>query len=286
VTIGSSPATGVTWISSTSITAVTPSGTDGVTWVNITNGNGGTVNTWGAYTYLTPPTFTSITPNVGNTGGGQSVTIHGSDFVSGSSLAVTIGGSPATGVTWVSSTSITAVTPSGTAGSATWVNITNGDGGMVNTAGVYTYQATYLAISPNVVSIPLELQPGQTANISSLALTISANVPFQVTVADNTGRSSNLGYMANYTNGAYDMSPLNTVLGSPLTLAGTTNASTVAHTVIPPITTESLLYSGSAAVTNQLLYPNTFTQPVVINDRVMPTGSIYRIDLRFTISAT
>jgi hypothetical protein len=92
--------------------------------------------------------------------------------------------------------------------------------------------------------------------------------------------------MANYTNGAYDMSPLNTVLGSPLTLAGTTNASTVAHTVIPPITTESLLYSGSAAVTNQLLYPNTFTQPVVINDRVMPTGSIYRIDLRFTISAT
>ena len=96
VSIGGSPATGVTYSSSTSITAVTPSGTAGSKWVNITNGNGGTVNTTGAYTYVTPPTFTSITPSVGNTGGGQSVSIVGTGFVSGSSLAVTIGGSPAT----------------------------------------------------------------------------------------------------------------------------------------------------------------------------------------------
>jgi len=69
-------------------------------------------------------------------------------------------------------------------------------------------------------------------------------------------------------------------------MAGTTNGTTVAQTITLPITSGSLLYSGSAAVTNQLLYPNTFTQPVLSNDLVMPTGSIYRIDLTFTISAT
>jgi hypothetical protein len=366
VTIGGSPATSVVYGSSTSITAVMPAGTAGATWVNITNGNGGFVNTSGAYTYVTPPmitlispssgpttagtlvnitgtnlvgatsvsfgpnlatinadtattinmtapsgsaglvtvtvttpngtdmisytyvtplTFTSITPNSGTTAGGTAVTIVGTGFVTGSSLAVTIGGSPATSVVYGSSTSITAVTPAGTAG-ATWVNITNGNGGFVNMSGAYTYQAPYLAISPNEISIPLTLQPGQTTNISSLGITVSANEPFTVTVADNTRRSSNLGYMGNYTNGAYDIYPLNTVLGSPLAMAGTTNGTTVAQTITLPITSGSLLYSGSAAVTNQLLYPNTFTQPVLSNDLVMPTGSIYRIDLTFTISAT
>ena len=109
------------------------------------------MNTTGAYTYVTPPTFTSITPSVGNTGGGQSVSIVGTGFVSGTSLAVTIGGSSATGVTYSSSTSITAVTPSGTAGS-TWVNITNGNGGTVNTTGAYTYVTppTFTSITPSV----------------------------------------------------------------------------------------------------------------------------------------
>ena len=86
--------------------------------------------------------------------GGQLVTITGSGLF-GTSLAVTIGGSPATGVTWGSSTSITAVTPSGTAGSATWVNITNSNGGMVNTSAAYTYvtMPMFASIMPSTFSI-------------------------------------------------------------------------------------------------------------------------------------
>ena len=180
------------------------------------------------------------------------------------------------------------VTVSYTAGS-----VTSAAGGILATFSnqpVTNNVVPYLAISPNEVTIPLTLQPGQTTNISSLGITVSANEKFQVTVADNTGRGSNLGYMGNYTgnypSGAYDTFPLNTVLGSPLAMAGTTNGTTVAYTITPPITSGSLLYSGSAAVTNQFLYPNTFTQPVSARDLVMPTGSIYRIDLQFTISAT
>ena len=42
-----------------------------------------------------------------------------------------------------------------------------------------------------------------------------------------------------------------------------------------------MLYSGSAAVTNQLLAPNTFSQPVANADPVLPTGSTYRINLLY-----
>ena len=60
--------------------------------------------------------FTSITPASGPTAGGTAVTIVGTDFVSGDSLAVTIGGTAATGVTVVSTTTITAITPASSAG--------------------------------------------------------------------------------------------------------------------------------------------------------------------------
>ena len=98
-----------------------------------------------------PPTFTSITPSTGTRLGGTPVTIVGTNFVSGGSLAVTIGGAAATNVSVTDSTHITAITPAGTAGAATWVNITSGDGQSVNTPGRYTYvePPTITGISPS-----------------------------------------------------------------------------------------------------------------------------------------
>ena len=112
MTIGGSPATSVTFGSSTSLTAVTPSGTVGSTWVNITNGNGGTVNTTRSVYVCDPADVHQHHSQCRHTGGGQLVTITGTGFGSGTSLAVTIGGNPATSVTFGSSTSLTAVTPS------------------------------------------------------------------------------------------------------------------------------------------------------------------------------
>jgi hypothetical protein len=85
-----------------------------------------------------PPTFTSITPNSGPIVGGTPVTIVGSNFVSGGSFGVTIGGAAATSVVWVDTSHITAVTPAGTAGVQTVV-ITNNDGQFVTGVGAYTY---------------------------------------------------------------------------------------------------------------------------------------------------
>ncbi|OYW70497.1 MAG: cell surface protein, partial [Verrucomicrobia bacterium 12-59-8] len=65
------------------------------------------------------PTVSSISPSSGPLGGGTAVTITGTNF--SASPGVTIGGTPATGITYVNSTTITCTTPAGTAGTASVV---------------------------------------------------------------------------------------------------------------------------------------------------------------------
>ena len=71
------------------------------------------------------PTLSSISPNVGGTVGGASVTLTGANFTG--ATGVTIGGVACTSVVVVSDTSITCVTPAGSAGDASVV-VTNGSG--------------------------------------------------------------------------------------------------------------------------------------------------------------
>ena len=95
------------------------------------------------------PTFTSITPPSGPTTGGTPVTITGSNFVSGGSFGVTIGGTNANGV-YVNPTTITATTPAHAAGAVNVV-ITNNDGQTVTGANAFTYSAgpTFSSITPS-----------------------------------------------------------------------------------------------------------------------------------------
>lgn len=155
------------------------------------------------------------------------------------------------------------------------------------TAYVSGNPAQYIAITLNENSIALTLDPTSSpATDSSLTITASCNDPFAITVADNTARGSNLGYMGNYTSSAYDASPLNTKLTSALALSGTTDGTTVAQTITPPITdSPQTLYAGSVPVYDQSLDTNTFTQAVSYTDPRLPGGSNYRIDLIFTIAA-
>ena len=87
---------------------------------------------------ITPPTVMTISPSSGPTTGGTIVTITGTGFVSGNTTA-TIGGNSATGVTFVSTTLITVVTPAGMAGAKN-VEITTPGGSTTLTAG-FTYVA-------------------------------------------------------------------------------------------------------------------------------------------------
>ncbi len=82
------------------------------------------------------PTVTGISPNSGSTSGGTSVTITGTGFLTGAT--VTLGGTPATSVTVVSSTSITATTPAHTAGTVDVV-VTNTDSQNGTLTNGFTY---------------------------------------------------------------------------------------------------------------------------------------------------
>lgn len=94
-----------------------------------------------------PPTLSAVSPNAGPLTGGQSVTLTGVDLTG--ATAVTIGGAAATAVTVVNDTTVTAVTPSGTAGAKN-VTVTT-PGGTVTRVNGYTYIAapTLTAHSPD-----------------------------------------------------------------------------------------------------------------------------------------
>jgi len=146
VKIGGVTATDITWNSATQITANTPAGTAGAQPVVITNNDGQTAT--GSYTYVAPPTFTSLTPISGPLAGGNTVTIAGNDFVALGSFNVTFGGVNATSVTWNSATSITATVPSNNTAGAKDVVIINNDGQTATRMGAYTY-----ATAPTVTSV-------------------------------------------------------------------------------------------------------------------------------------
>ena len=148
VTVGGAAATTVVVVSATSITAITPAGTAGAKDVKVIT-PAGTASALGAFTYVTPasPTISSLSPTSGSTLGGTEFTITGTNLTSTNS--VTVGGVAATNVVVVSPTSVTAITPAGTAG-AKDVALTT-PLGTINKPNAFTYVAptsTITSVSP------------------------------------------------------------------------------------------------------------------------------------------
>ncbi len=109
VAFGGLAGTGVTVNSGTSLTATAPAGS-GTVDVTVT-GPGGTsaTSTADQFTYVGPPTVSAISPSSGPAAGGTVVTVTGTNFASGATVA--FGGVAATGVTVASATSLTATAP-------------------------------------------------------------------------------------------------------------------------------------------------------------------------------
>jgi hypothetical protein len=138
VTVGGNAATNLTVVSSTSITATTPAHAAGAVSVVVKNPDGQTGTRPNAFTYVAPPTVTSLTPTTGSTNGGTSVTITGTGFVAGAT--VSFGGTPATAATVNSSTKITTTTPAHVFG-AVDVTVTNPDTQTATRQGAFTFAA-------------------------------------------------------------------------------------------------------------------------------------------------
>ncbi len=135
VTFGSAAATNVVVVNSTTITATTPAGSAGAVTVTVTNPGVQSGSLTNGYTYVVTPTVSSVSPNNGPAAGGTAVTITGTNFAAGAT--VTFGGTAATNVVVVNSTTITATTPAG-AGAVTVTVTVNGQSGSLTNGFTYT----------------------------------------------------------------------------------------------------------------------------------------------------
>ena len=153
VSVGDSPATGVSVVSATQINATTPAHSAGLADVVVTiGGQSSATNAGDQFTYLAPaPTVTAIDPTSGPTAGGTAITITGTSFDTGPAT-VTVGGTGATGVSVVSATQITATTPAHATGLADVVVTIGGQSSAANAGDQFTYLAppppTVTAVNP------------------------------------------------------------------------------------------------------------------------------------------
>ena len=195
--------------------------------VTVTNPDGQTGTLASGFTYTVPaPSVTSIAPSSGPIAGGTAVTITGANFVSGAT--VSFGGSAATGVSVVNSTTINATTPAHAAGAVS-VTVTNPDA----QNGTLANGFTYLGPAPTVSSVAPTSGPstggtavtitgtsfatGATVTVGGSAATgvtvvnsttITATTPahaagaVSVTVTNTDGQSGTLPSAFTYTGGA------------------------------------------------------------------------------------
>ena len=146
VTFGSSLGTSVVVVSSTQLTVTAPTGS-GTVDVRVNNGNGTSPTSVDDLFAYGSPTVTAISPDFGPPGGSTSVTVTGTDFIPGATVA--FGSSPGTAVVVDSSTQLTVTSPSGTG--TVDVTVTTGKGtSPTSPADLFAYEPpTVTAISPD-----------------------------------------------------------------------------------------------------------------------------------------
>lgn len=138
------------------------------------------------------PIVTSITPTSGPVAGGTSITINGTQFVSGASVA--FGSTLAASVTFESDRRLVAVTPSSAAAGAVGVTVTNPNGRTSTLANAFTYTGT-----PTTKTITeTVLVNGATATATAPAqLTVTAHVQVPMTTngaGQGSGVRAQVGY--------------------------------------------------------------------------------------------
>lgn len=176
VTFGGAAATNVV-ATAASITCLTPPGAAGAVNVSVTT-PAGTAVAVGAFTYGAAPALSGLSPALGPTAGGTSVTINGSNL--GGATSVTFGGA-AGAVTSNTSTQIVVLTPARPAGLA--------DVSVTTASGTSTLTGAFEFVAPPTLSgIAPATGPdtGQTVvTLSGTNLATTSGVTFDGTPATN-----------------------------------------------------------------------------------------------------
>jgi hypothetical protein len=180
VKFGSTVSPLVTFVSSTQLKAKAPAHAVGTVDIRVSTPGGTTpVVAADKYSFKPAPTVSSLSPNAGSTAGGNTITITGTNFVSGAN--VKFGSTSATAVTFVSSTQLKAKAPAHGAGVVN-VTVTTTTGGTSATGNgsLYGYGApTVSSLSPNAGSAA----GGHTITITGTNFVPGATVKFGATPA-------------------------------------------------------------------------------------------------------
>ena len=277
VTFGSAAATNVVVVSATEITAMSPAGSAGAVTVTVTSGGqNGSLNS--GFTYVVPPSVTSVSPNSGSTGGGTAVTITGTNFAAGATVTFGAGrqggdgSASATNVVVVSPTQITCMTPAGNAGAVNVAVTVNGETGTLTNGFTYITVPSVSSVSPSsgpaaggtaITITGTNFATGATVTFGSAAATnvvvvsstsITATTPagsagavtVTVTVSGQGGSLANgFTYIVPPTVTAVSPSSGSTAGGTAVTITGTNFASGATVTF------------GSAAATNVVVASST-----------------------------
>jgi uncharacterized repeat protein (TIGR02543 family) len=168
VKFGTTDGTSVTVVSATQITVTSPAGTGEVNVTVITPGGTSSAALYGKFTYVSPPTITSISPSSGMLTGGQDVIINGT----GLNNLLTTGGvlfgsiAPQT-VTIIDSTQIRVVSPATSTLGEIDIFVVNASGSSVaSSASKFTYTK-----SNDAKLFALTLSQGTLVNTFSAATT-------------------------------------------------------------------------------------------------------------------
>jgi len=181
VTFGGTAATSITVNSPTSLTCVTPlQASAGPVNVAVTT-LAGTATNANSYVYEGTPNITGIAPVNGSLAGGTLVTITGSSL--DGTLGVTFGGTAATAVTVVNQTTVTCVTPAGSAGLVDVVLTTSF--GSVTDPSAFTY---HVQTTPIVVwAAPAAISYGTPLTSTQLNAVTNPFVAGAFAYTPNTG---------------------------------------------------------------------------------------------------
>ena len=148
VKFGTVAATAVAVSSSTTLTAKAPAQSAGTQVVYVSTPGGTSAKTNGSLYAYGPPAITAITPKAGPTAGGTIVTITGTGFVPDATVAF---GTTNASVTYVSSTPLTATSPSQNQAGPVDITVTTTAGtSSPSTADQFSYDAvpTVTGVSP------------------------------------------------------------------------------------------------------------------------------------------
>jgi hypothetical protein len=289
VSFGTTPASGFTVLSDTTLLAIAPPQAAGTVDLTATTPSGqSSTSSSDQFTYnaASAPSVTGITPSSGPLIGGTLVTILGSNFTG--ATAVSFGTQAAVSFTVVSDTALTAVAPIQAAAGAVDVTVTT-YGGTSSTGSADRFTYTYTAGSaPTVTGISPtsgSTAGGTAVTVSGTGFTGATAVKFGSTAATSFTVLSDTQLTATAPAGSAGMVDITVTTGGGTSSTGSADQFTYVSTPVPIVTHVSPGTGTTAGGTSVTITGNNFSSVSGVSFGNVAASS-YTVNSSIQITAT